>query len=258
MKKSYRLISLDIIDGIDGNFYIVDINGLIGVRPILLFQDVFNKNITEKIGSDYHFECPELKSNPNAINNFDLINKNLNLDSNITIYNTSFSFENKLEWRRKLKLDSPNIGINISYHDYDSYPKYLIKPQMSLQGKGILLFNDFNPNLNDESIKKIKQSYGNLFLEQFIPSKLIDNHCYSVRVLLLVNQNECHPVLFANRLCYKPIIQNLNRGRLSDDDSLSYISNRTFPNIDYDVSKFYRINTDERIREFIKNVVINI
>lgn len=261
MKKSYKMISLDIIEGIDDEFYIVDVNGLIGIRSVIEFSKEFTENIKNIIGEDYHFECPELKINPNAIANFDLINGGLNLKSDITIYNTKFPLENKLKWRNKLKLKSPKIGRNISYHDHPNYPKYLVKPQFCYQGKGILLYNDFNPNIDDQNIQVIKNLFessdNGIFFEQFIPSKLIDRHCYSVLVLLIVNQTECHPVLYVNRMCYRPIIENLQIGKLSEEATLSYISNRAVNLPDYEVSKFYRLNTDQKIREFLKQIKIN-
>ena len=58
-------------------------------------------------------------------------------------------------------------------------------------------------------------------------------------------------------MCYKPIIENLQIGKLSEEDTLSYISNRAVTLPDYQVSNFYRLNTDEKIREFMKQIKIN-
>ena len=81
--KSYKLIALDIIDGLDGKFYVVDINGIIGVSSILEYKTQFDKRILEIFAENVNIECSSFVKNGDKI-----ITKT---DSNVVIKNLGFS-----------------------------------------------------------------------------------------------------------------------------------------------------------------------
>jgi hypothetical protein len=154
----------------------------------------------------------------------------------VIIKNESFPWENKLVWR-KLKITSPQINKEIKPHNYKNYPKYLLKPNFGWQAIGIELYNELPDNINNYC-----------FIEEFIPSKLIDNHCYSIRVIVIVNKKDFYPILYSNRKCLNSIVKNLKGDKLSDKDRFSYISNINSDNQDY------IINNDIRLKEFVSNL----
>lgn len=227
--NKYTLIALDIIDGLDENFYVVDINGLIGINSILKYKKEFDETLYSVFNENVNIECSDF------IKNYDKIKRKTN--SNITISNTEFKYEDKLEWRKRFDIPCPKINNEITPHSHPDYPKYLSKPKFNFKGKGIDLYNDNNLSNTTN------------FLEEFIPSKTIDGYCYSVRVIMVINEKESHPILFLNRKCSKPIIKNLEIGKLKNEDKLSYISNLsdTFD---------YEINKDSRLKEFASNLKI--
>ena len=55
-KTYYTLIGLDIIEGLDGQFYVVDVNGLIGLRRITQHLELFNQKLKSIFNEDYYFE----------------------------------------------------------------------------------------------------------------------------------------------------------------------------------------------------------
>ena len=65
-KKFWTLIALDIVKGLDNNFYIVDINGLIGLRPIIQFEKEFNKRLYEIIGDKFSSDDDNVALNLNG------------------------------------------------------------------------------------------------------------------------------------------------------------------------------------------------
>ena len=38
IKYKFNLVAIDVIDGLDNNFYVIDVNGLIGVKSIIKYQ----------------------------------------------------------------------------------------------------------------------------------------------------------------------------------------------------------------------------
>lgn len=227
--NKYNLIAIDIIDGIDNNFYVVDVNGLIGINSILMYRDIFETSLSDIFGEVVNIECSDF------IKNSEQIKRKTN--SKITISNEGFIYENKLKWRKAFNLPCPKINKNIKLHTNPDYPKFLKKLNHSFRGMGIELYNT-NELIEEEG-----------FLEEFIPSKTIDGYCYSVRVILIVNNIECHPLLFLNRKCCNPVIKNLKEGKLTKEEKLSYISNLC-DNFDYE------INNDEKLKKFVNNLKI--
>lgn len=253
-KKKYKLLALDVVDGLDDNFYVVDINGLIGLKPIIQHFDEFNNRIKDLFGNDFYFDCS------NIINESEKIKLgSQNEDSPIWISNNKFDFENKLEWRKKFNISAPRIGTKISIHQNPDYPKFLFKPEIGYKSIGIKIFNHTKkPHYSQSEIfdilnyyKDIAQINQNNFVEEFIPSKLIGDFCYTSRVLILVNESEHHPLLFLNRKCAKPIIKNLKNGILNTEESLSYLSNVS------DINRTYLTNEDPKLRDFILNIKFN-
>ena len=232
--EKYNLIALDIIDGLDGKFYVVDINGIIGVNSIMKYKAQFDKRILEIFGEKVNIECSTFVKNGD-----ELITKT---DSNVVIKNLGFKYENKMDWRRVYNFPCPQINEKINPHSHPDYPKYLLKPEFSFKGRGIILSND-------KIIKK-----GNNFIEEFIPSKLIDGHCYSIRVIMVINKKESYPLLFLNRICQKPIIKNLHEGKLNEEESLSYISNLKADK-ENEIAHYVE-NKDPKLIEFIKKIKI--
>ena len=226
--KKYNLIALDIIDGLDDKFYVVDINGVIGVRSIIQYKKQFNKGISGIFDEKVNIECSDFVKNKEEI-----ITKT---DSDVVIQNLGFNYENKMDWRRVYNFPCPQINEKIKPHSHSDYPKYLLKPEFSFKGRGIILSND-------KIIKK-----GNKFIEEFIPSKLINGHCYSVRVIMIINKKESYPLLFLNRVCQRPIIKNLHSVELTKDENLSYISN-----LEENTSPYIE-NKDPKLKAFIKTL----
>jgi hypothetical protein len=226
--KKYKLIALDIIEGLDDNFYIVDINGLIGIQSILQFKEEFVGNILETFGELVNIECSEFITDHSKIIT--------HTNSNVTIMNSGFSHENKLAWRKAYDLPCPQINGNIVPHSNPDYPKYILKPEFSFRGRGIILSNN----------KFVGNGKG--FIEEFIPSKLINEHCYSIRVIMVLNKSESIPLLFLNRICKNPIIKDLHGGELTEDENLSYISNLKSNKVKYVK------NEDIKLKEFIKKL----
>jgi hypothetical protein len=236
-KKNYTLIGVDIIEGLDDNFYIVDVNGLIGLRRITQHLDEFNKKLNELFNEDVYFECST------SINNWDKVKiASGNKESKIWVQNLGFSYENKLSWRKKFNLPSPKIENEIVEHTNPDYPKYLLKPEFNFKSRGIELYN----NLTNKFPK-----HGH-FLEEFIPSKLIDNHCYNIRVIMIVNEDNHYPILYTLRKCPNPIIKNIKSDILTEEESLSYISNRSNQNVDYE------LYDNDKLKKFISNLKITV
>ena len=221
VQEEFSLIAIDIIESLDDNFYVVDINGYIGLHPINQHLNEFESNLYQifKHKDIYLKSVLEKSKQPRVI-----------------IKNEIFPYENKLVWR-KLKIKSPQINKEIKPHNYKNYPKYLLKPNFGWQAIGIELYNELPDNFNN-----------NCFIEEFIPSKLIDNHCYSIRVIVIANEKDFYPILYSNRKCLNPIIENLKGDKLSDKDRFSYISNINSDNQDY------IINNDTRLKEFVSNL----
>lgn len=221
VQREFSLIAIDIIESLDDNFYVVDINGCIGLHPINQHLNEFESNLYQifKHKDIYLKSVLEKSKQPRVI-----------------IKNEIFPHENKLVWR-KLKIKSPQINKEIKPHNYKNYPKYLLKPNFGFQAIGIELYNELPDNFNDD-----------YFIEEFIPSKLIDNHCYSIRVIVIANEKDFYPILYSNRKCLNPIIENLKGDKLSDKDRFSYISNINSDNQDY------IINNDTRLKEFVSNL----
>lgn len=221
IQREFSLISIDIIESLDDNFYVVDINGDIGLHPINQHLNEFESNLYQIFKhKDIYLESVLEKSK----------------QPRVIIKNKNFPYENKLKWR-KLKIKSPQINKEIKPHNYKNYPKYLLKPNFGFQAIGIELYNELPDNFNDD-----------YFIEEFIPSKLIDNHCYSIRVIVIANEKDFYPILYSNRKCLNPIIENLKGNKLSDKDRFSYISNINSDNQDY------IINNNIRLKEFVSNL----
>ena len=235
-KSYYTLIGLDIIEGLDGQFYVVDVNGLIGLRRITQHLELFNQKLKSIFNEDYYFECSSI------IDNYDKVKIGSgNRDSKIWIQNNGFTYENKIYWREKFSLPSPKINEEIKIHNNNNYPKYLLKPKHNFKSRGIELYNQSNFIEHNNSF----------FLEEFIPSKLIDNHCYSIRVIMIVNKENQYPVLYTLRKCENPIIENLREDRLTEERSLSYISNRSTKSPDYEIYE------NEKLIEFVNSLKIH-
>jgi hypothetical protein len=250
-KINYNLIAMDIVDGIDGNFYAVDINGLISMNPIIQYTDEFNYKLQKIFGKDFYFNCPDVIKDSDKVN-IGSLNKN----SQVYINNFRFNYENKLIWRKKIEVNCPKIGTNIVFHENPDYPKILFKPENGWRAKGIKLYNNNNIIENKQSTfdtlnqarRECKAFNKEMFIEEFIPSKTIDSYCYTTRVLMITNNRETHPLLFLNRKCANPIIKNLKFGRLSNEDCLSYLSNVS------DINKKFYPNEDYKLREFVKKI----
>ena len=117
--KTYKLIALDLIDGLDGKFYVVDINGIIGVNSIMKYKVQFDKRILEIFSEKVNIEC-----SPFVKNGDELIIKT---DSNVVIKNLGFKYENKMDWRRVYDLPCPQTNEKIKTHSHPDYPKYMLK-----------------------------------------------------------------------------------------------------------------------------------
>jgi len=250
-KINYDLIAIDIVDGIDDKFYAVDINGLISMNPIIQYTEEFNYQLERIFGKDFYFNCPS------KIKDYDKVKiGSQNKNSQVHINNLGFDYENKLVWRKKIEVNCPKIGTNITFHENPDYPKILFKPENGWRAKGIKLYNIDNTiesrqstfDVLNQARRECKVFNKEVFIEEFIPSKTIDDYCYTTRVLLIKNSRETHPLLFLNRKCAKPIIKNLKPGRLTDDECLSYLSNVT------DVNKKFYPNEDYKLREFVKKI----
>ena len=150
-------------------------------------------------------------------------------------------YENKIYWREKFNPPSPKINEEIKIHNHNNYPKYLLKPKHNFKSRGIELYNQSNFIEHNNSF----------FLEEFIPSKLIDNHCYSIRVIMIVNKENQYPVLYTLRKCENPIIENLTENGLTEEQSLSYISNRSTKSPDYEIYE------NEKLIEFVNSLKIH-
>ena len=230
--KRYKLIALDIIEGLDDEFYVVDINGIIGNEAINQFEDIFINTIKNVFHSN-HISFIESSLEYDHI---ERLNPHFQLPVQHEISNRGIGFEDKMVWRKKFNISSPPIDEDIKFHHNKNYPQYLLKPNFAFKGRGIRLFNS-------TTIKKEDKK----FVEQFIPSKLINDHCYSIRVIIVVGEGVCHPILYLNRICCTPIIKNLKEGELSTEESLSYISNRCD-------NYHYEINKSVSLKEFIKKI----
>lgn len=234
-KKFFDLIALDIVEGLDNNYYVVDINGLVSLWPIDQHLSEFENNIKKLFNEDFYFECSD------SISDFDqYIIGSGNKNSKIHIFNHGFIYEDKIQWRSKFDIKCPDI-YDIKIHEHKEYPKYLVKPNMGCKSSGIKLYNDilFKNKLIDSH-----------FVEEFIPSKLINNHCYSIRVYMIINKTECYPVLYLQRICPKPIITDLRDGLLTSEERISYLSNATSDN-----KIFYQNNSDS-LKEFVSKIKI--
>ena len=227
--ERYKLIALDIVEGLDDNFYVLDINGLIGVNSIIQHKKEFDEEILNIFGEEVNIECGEFIKDRHKIE--------VKTDSNIIIQNNGFANENKLLWRKEYNLPCPKINNEIIPHKNPNYPKYLLKPDFSFQGRGITLLN-----------KKIEIPE-NHFLEEFIPGKTIDGHCNGIRVIMIISKKECKPLLYLNRVCCNPILENIKEDILDEEQSLSYINNRCKPLV-------YFQNKDSKLKEFIKTIQI--
>ncbi len=224
--QNFNLIAVDIIEGLDDNFYVVDINGDIGLDSILQHQEEFDNKLLEIFGhDDIHYDFYETFGN----------------DSRVTIFNSTYYYENKMSWR-EFNYKCPSINELAKPHSLSDYPKFLIKPKFDYQARNISVYN------TDSLPENLDNSY---FVEQFIPSKLIDDHCYSIRVILIVNETHTYPILYLNRKCLNPIIRNLPSGKLSDEDVKSYLSNVTNKNI------HFTKNIDPKLKEFVESLKIN-
>lgn len=250
-RLNFDLIAIDIVDGIDDKFYAVDINGLISMNPIVQYTEEFNYQLKKLFGRDFYFNCPD------KIKDFDKVKiGSQNINSQVHINNIEFKYENKLNWRKKVEVDCPKIATNIIFHKNPDYPKILFKPENGWRSKGIKLYNIDSEIGNKQSTfdifnqarRECKVFNKEIFIEEFIPSKTIGDYCYTTRVLLIKNNREIHPLLFLDRKCAKPIIKNLKKGKLNEDDSLSYLSNVT------DVNKKFYPNEDYKLREFVKKI----
>ena len=108
VQREFSLIAIDIIESLDDNFYVVDINGYIGLHPINQHLNEFESNLYQifKHKDIYLKSVLEKSKQPRVI-----------------IKNEIFTHENKLVWR-KLKIKSPQINKEIKPHNYKNYPKY--------------------------------------------------------------------------------------------------------------------------------------
>lgn len=247
-KYKFNLVAIDVIDGLDNNFYVIDVNGLIGVQSILKYQYIFHTELRKLFGNFYSLNC--LTS---FVKDFDLLNEGLNKNSLVVINNDVFKHENKLDWREKYDFASPPITLYrnsscLEIHNNPDYPKFLTKPNFSFGGMGIELYNELETISNKEDE----------FIEQYIPNKLIDGHCYHSRLIIITNEDETFPILRLNKLCARPIIRNLKQGILTEEESLSYISNRNDeenPNHFSEKCEKWILNTDDRFEEFSLQLV---
>lgn len=237
-KKYYTLIAVDIVEGLDDNFYVVDINGLIGLRSITPHLDTFEKKLKEIFcDKEYYFDCSLL------INNFDKVKIGSgNRNSNIWIENQGINFENKLSWREKFKINCPSTSDNIKINDNDDYPKYLLKPVFNFKSRGVELYNQ----------PELIECGSEYFLEEFIPSKTKDGYSYAIRVILIIDEIEQHPIIYTIRKCENPLIKNLGRGKLTFNESLSYLSNRSEKNPDY------QLYNNDKLIEFVNNLNLHL
>lgn len=58
-KKFFDLIALDIVEGLDNNYYVVDINGLVSLWPIDQHLSEFENNIKKLFNEYFYFECSD-------------------------------------------------------------------------------------------------------------------------------------------------------------------------------------------------------
>jgi hypothetical protein len=247
-KYEFKMLAIDLIDGLDNNFYVIDVNGLVGVQSILKHKDIFHTELRKFFDNNYSFECSW--SSIVDIVDFDLLNEGLNLNSLVIIENNGFIHEDKLEWRKIYNFPAPAITLGksscLEMHDNPDYPKFLTKPNFSFGGMGIELHNtEIEP----------KEKH---FVEKYIPGKLIDGHCYHSRLIIITNEYETLPILRLNKLCSKPIIRNLKQMTLSEDQSYSYISNKEDekdPNYFNDKWEKWILNTDDRFEKFSLELV---
>jgi len=242
-KYKFNLLAIDVIDGLDNNFYVIDVNGILATPPILKYKDIFHNELRKLFGNHYSFDymCDE--------EGFDLLNEGLNTNSLVVISNDGFLNENKLEWREKYDFTAPPITLHksscLETHDNPDYPKFLIKPEFSFCGMGIELYNE----------SEIVLTKKDEFIEQYIPGKLIDGNCYHSRLIIITNNDETIPILRLNKLCARPIIRNLNQGILTEEQSLSYISNRINDETPAEKWEKWILNTDDRFENFSLELV---
>lgn len=242
-KYEFNLLAIDVIDGLDNNFYVIDVNGSLGANPILKYQDIFHNELRKLFGNHYSLDymCYD--------ENFELLNEGLNTNSLVVINNDAFEHENKLDWREKYDFPAPPITLYksscLETHDNPDYPKFLIKPKFSFCGRGIELYNESEIVLTKED----------KFIEQYIPGKLIDGHCYHSRLIIITNKDETIPILRLNKLCSRPIIRNLNQGILTEEQILSYISNRIIDETPTEKFEKWILNTDDRFENFSLELV---
>jgi len=140
--QKFNLIALDIIEGLDGQFYVVDINGLVGLSAILQYRFEFESQLNSLFGSDFYFHSPKTIKNSE---NLKIGSQNEN--STIHISNNSFRYENKILWRKKFQINSPRISKNIQINNLSDYPKILFKPEDGFGSQGIVLYNFDTSNL---------------------------------------------------------------------------------------------------------------
>ena len=79
-KYEFKMLAIDVIDGLDNNFYVIDVNGLVGVQSILKHKDIFHTELRKFFDNNYSFEC----SNQKILLNL-LIFKYYNLQKNIIL-----------------------------------------------------------------------------------------------------------------------------------------------------------------------------
>ena len=97
VEREFSLIAIDIIEILDDNFYVVDINGDIGLHPINQHLNEFESNLYQIFKhKDIYLESVLEKSK----------------QPRVIIKNKHFPYENKLKWR-KLKIKSPQINKEI-------------------------------------------------------------------------------------------------------------------------------------------------
>ena len=247
IKYKFNLVAIDVIDGLDNNFYVIDVNGLIGVKSIIKYQDIFHTELRKIFGNYYSFDdCSDF------VKDFEILNEGLSQNSLVLITNNGFDYENKLDWREKYNFASPPIALYknsyLEMHENPDYPKFLTKPFFCYGGIGIELYNQ----------PELVSTREDFFIEKYIPGKLIDEHCYSSRLIIITNEDETLPILRMNKLCAKPIIRNLKQGTLTEDQSHSYISNKEDeenPNYFSDKYEKWRLNTDDRFEKFSLELV---
>jgi hypothetical protein len=240
-KYKFELMAIDVIDGIDDNFYVIDVNGVIGVQPsVIKHQDIFHAELRKLFGNNYSLN--------GFVTDFELLNEGLDKNSLVSINNHGIGHEDKLDWRAKYDFPAPPINSNVEIHGHPDYPKFLTKPSNAFEGRGIELYN-----LSDPVIPKKDH-----FVEQYIPGKLINGHCYHSRLIVIFNTYDTIPLLRLNKLCTNPIIRDLKEGVLSKEQSLSYISNRSDeknPNHLIDKREKWILNSDERFENFSIDLV---